>query len=133
MRRRKPRRRTGGVDDGVLPLINVVFLLLIFFMVAGRLAAGDPFEIAPTRAAMEGPAPGEAPLLLVAADGRLALDGAEISWDALPAALSGARRLRVKADGAADSVALARLLASLRAAGVSEARLMVEPKPGPGP
>jgi biopolymer transport protein ExbD len=129
MRARKVRRRTGGVDDGVLPLINVVFLLLIFFMVAGRLAAGDPFRIEPLRAAAEGAPPEGEPLLLVAADGRLALDGEAVERAALPGRLAGAARLRVKADAAADSVAVARLLAELRAAGVGEARLMVEPRP----
>ena len=29
----------------MLPLINVVFLLLIFFLLAGRLAATDPFPV----------------------------------------------------------------------------------------
>ncbi len=129
MRARKVRRRTGGVDDGVLPLINVVFLLLIFFMVAGRLAAGDPFRIEPLHAAVEGAPPDGAPLLLVAADGRLALDGEAVERAVLPGRLAGAARLRVKADAAADSVVVARLLADLRAAGVAEARLMVEPRP----
>lgn len=129
MRARKARRRVGGVDDGVLPLINVVFLLLIFFMVAGRLAVGDPFRIEPLRAAGEGAPPGGEPLLLVAADGRLALDGEAVERAVLPARLAGAERLRVKTDAAADSLAVARLLAELRAAGVAEARLMVEPRP----
>ena len=44
-----PRLFTGksrprpGEDERILPLINVVFLLLIFFMLAGRLAVSDPF------------------------------------------------------------------------------------------
>jgi biopolymer transport protein ExbD len=129
MRRARARRRIGGADDGVLPLINVVFLLLIFFMVAGRIAAGDPFRVQAPRAALDGPGRAEDRLLIVAADGRLALDGAEIARPALPGALAGATRLRVKADAAADSLAVARLLAELRAAGVAEARLMVRERP----
>jgi biopolymer transport protein ExbD len=126
---RRPRRRIGGADDGVLPLVNVVFLLLIFFMVAGRLTAGDPFPVTPARASLDAPPPEAAPTLLIGADGRMALDGAAMDRAALPAALAGATRLRVKADGAADGAAVVRLLADLRAAGVAEARLMVEPRP----
>jgi biopolymer transport protein ExbD len=129
MRAPRSRRRAGGPDDGVLPLINVVFLLLIFFMVAGRLAAGDPFRIEPLVSATEGPAPDDAPLLLMAADGRLALGGAPLARAALPAALAGADRLRVKVDAGADAAEVARLLAEIGAAGVAEARLMVEPRP----
>jgi biopolymer transport protein ExbD len=129
MRPRSRLRRRAGADDGVLPLINVVFLLLIFFMVAGRLSAVDPFRIDPARAGLEGPGPDGAPVLLIGADGRLALDGAEIERAALAAALDGAARVRVKADRAADSLALVALLAELRAAGVTDARLMIAPRP----
>ena len=41
-------------EEGVLPLINVVFLLLIFFMLAGRLASVDPFRTEPPLSASEG-------------------------------------------------------------------------------
>ena len=45
-------RKAGGgraldSDAGILPLINVVFLLLIFFMIAGQLAEQAPFEVEP--------------------------------------------------------------------------------------
>ncbi len=36
-----PRKQSRSIDDSLLPMINVVFLLLIFFMVAGRINAGD--------------------------------------------------------------------------------------------
>jgi len=32
----KPVERLRNNDDGLIPMINVVFLLLVFFMVAGR-------------------------------------------------------------------------------------------------
>ena len=35
------RRRRFDADAGILPLINVVFLLLIFFMLAGRLTEAE--------------------------------------------------------------------------------------------
>jgi len=60
-------------DASVLPLINVVFLLLVFFMVAGRLSGGDPFEVTPPESGTEGPAATAPMRVLLAADGRLAL------------------------------------------------------------
>lgn len=135
MRLRRARRRLGDGDEGVLPLINVVFLLLVFFMVAGRLTSADPFDIRPTRSAIEGPAPEDEPIVHVAADGRLALDGKPMPADALVEAVAGRiakggiARLRIKADAGADTLPLVALLTRLRAAGAAEARLMVEPGP----
>jgi biopolymer transport protein ExbD len=73
---RAPRRRLDE-DERILPLINVVFLLLVFFMVAGRLTAGDPFPIDPPESASEG-SPPEGRLIAFGPNGELALDGA--SW-----------------------------------------------------
>lgn len=41
MRLVEPPQRSAGnkLDDGMIPAINVVFLLLIFFMIAGRIEA----------------------------------------------------------------------------------------------
>jgi biopolymer transport protein ExbD len=133
MRARRARQREGSGDDGVLPLINVVFLLLVFFMVAGRLTAADPFDIDPARSRLEAAPPDGEPVIHVGADGRLALDGTEMNAERVvdAAAALAARgqpaRLRIKADAAADTLPIVALLAKLRAAGVTEARLMVQP------
>ena len=58
-------------DARILPLINIVFLLLIFFMLAGRFAFHDPFRITPPRSGSERAAAGRDLLVPVAADGRL--------------------------------------------------------------
>lgn len=42
---RMQRRDTG--DDNVIPLINIVFLMLIFFMVAGQVAKSDAVRTDP--------------------------------------------------------------------------------------
>jgi biopolymer transport protein ExbD len=111
--------------------VNIVFLLLIFFMVAGRLAADDPFEIAPPRSAAGGAAPEGPPLVLAGADGRLALDGAVMARPALLAAiperLGPAGRLRLKVDGRADAAKIVGLVAELKAAGARDIRLLTMP------
>jgi biopolymer transport protein ExbD len=125
--RRAPRR--FDEDAAVLPLINVVFLLLIFFMVAGRLSAADPFEIEPAASRSEAPAGETGRLVLMGADGRLALDGEAMSREALLARLSGpdAGAVRIKADGRAEAARLVALLQALGARGVDEARLLTVP------
>lgn len=38
-------KKAHFTEENVLPMINVVFLLLIFFMIAGHIAASDPVEL----------------------------------------------------------------------------------------
>ncbi len=45
----EPPRRPRA--ESILPMINVVFLLLIFFLMTSRLAQPDPVEVAPPEAA----------------------------------------------------------------------------------
>ena len=39
--------RENRDEEGVIPLINVVFLMLIFFMMAGQIQKSDPVSIVP--------------------------------------------------------------------------------------
>lgn len=134
---RLARPRTGGSgndDDRILPLINVVFLLLIFFMVVGSLSASDPFPIEPLRSVNGEAGDPKDIVLLIGADGRLALDGEQIE----PAGLSEAiaRRLEaaphpevhMKADGGAEATAVVAVMETLRTAGIERVRLMTVPQ-----
>lgn len=47
------RRGTANPDDNLIPLINIVFLLLIFFMVAGQIAPQQDMTIDPPESASE--------------------------------------------------------------------------------
>ena len=49
MRFEQSRRNAG--EERMLPLINVVFLLLIFLILSGRLSSVDPFQTEPPRSA----------------------------------------------------------------------------------
>ena len=137
MRLVKPKRKS--VAENVLPLINLVFLLLIFFMLAGRLAQTDLFKVAPPVsegagevAATEAETAQEL-ILLLAADGRLALNGAPVE----PAVLSAevAARLAaqpglpviLKADGAAEALEVVSVMERLRDAGVGDLQLLAQP------
>jgi biopolymer transport protein ExbD len=43
----KYAKRISSDDDNMVPLINVVFLMLVFFMVAGQIKKADPIAIIP--------------------------------------------------------------------------------------
>ena len=128
---RRPRRAATPADDRILPLVNIVFLLLIFFMVAGQLTRADPFDIAPPRSASDGAAPDGPAVVLVGADGRLALDGEVMARPellaAIPGRLGAKARLRLKVDGRADAVRTVHLVVGLKAAGARDIRLLTTP------
>lgn len=131
-RRNSGRQRDN--DAGVLPLINVVFLLLIFFMLAGRLAAGDPFVIEPPKSQSEGLNSPQEMLILVSADGRFALDGIEMSEDAVVETAAQRRqetdslKLRLKTDGGAPADRVVELMKRLREAGFQSLKLLTVPE-----
>ncbi|MGY6633648.1 MAG: ExbD/TolR family protein [Alkalilacustris sp.] len=121
----RPARRRAGVGD-VVPMINIVFLLLIFFLMAATLAPPDPLEVRPPVAS--GRAPGDAggPTLHVDAGGALVHEGigGEAVFGAL-ASLPEGTVLRVHADAGLDGAAFARLLGRIAQAGVAEVSVVV--------
>lgn len=117
-----PPRRTPR--EAIVPMINVVFLLLIFFLMTARIAPPDPFGARPPRAA-EGGEPEGARVLHIAADGRMALG--ELTGAAALDALSkpGDGPVRVRADGKLAAAELARILREIASRGAGPAELTV--------
>ena len=132
MRFQPPRPKND--DERILPLINVVFLLLIFFMLAGKLAAIDPIQVDPPRSESEGPINQRELVIVVGEDGKLALDGALIEKADLQAAaaekLAGETppsQVWLKADGRAESLRVIAVMEILREAGVERLKLLTIP------
>lgn len=129
MRLHRSRRAAAG-DGNVLPLINVVFLLLTFFMIAGVIERPDLFDVTPPSSLSASQPDGEYGLLLMSADGRLALNGRAITRDDLPDAVSSwlteaaEQTLTLKADATAPALEVIEVVESLRAAGVPRVLLL---------
>jgi len=134
-----PRRLTRphpaeDADARILPLINIVFLLLIFFMVAGRLSASDPFDVSPPATGNASEARLEGVEILLGARGALALDGREMERAALKTALARRlrdapdTRLRLRADQRGEARALVALMQELRALGARDVTLITLPE-----
>ncbi len=85
LRRVSLSRRTPGLSlrrqqvrpqqETIVALIDVVFFLLVFFMLVGRMDATSPFELSPPVSAGGEALPAGGATISVAVDGRLALDG----------------------------------------------------------
>lgn len=127
-------RRPRNDDDRILPLINVVFLLMIFFMLAERIAAIDPFPVEPPRSAAAGPLESRETVVLLGADGTLAFDGQVMDEKRFRLAVAGrvaaggAGAFRFKADGKTEATRVVAVMEILREAGVEKLRLLTLPE-----
>ena len=127
-------KRSSSVTDGensILPMINVVFLLLIFFMIAGALERADLFPIQPPQSEAARDADQEGGILLLSRDGRLAFDGQAVEREALAEVVESFRRawpedavLKVKADASSEALEVVSLLEDLRDAGAGRVVLL---------
>lgn len=123
MRIDMPPRRPRG--EAIIPMINVVFLLLVFFLLTARLGTPRPFDLTPPVGASDQPSRDRG-VLYVSASGDLAYDAArdEAVWP-LIAARGDEGPLEIRADGATDAARIAALLARLRGLSDAGAQLVV--------
>jgi biopolymer transport protein ExbD len=125
--------RRPNDEERILPLVNVVFLLLIFFMLAGRLSATDPLRVEPPSSASQGMVGQKETVVSVGADGRLAFDGVLMDAAALRAAVAErvtageTPRIRLRADGRAEAIRVVAVMETLREAGIERLRLLTIP------
>ena len=125
--------RSHRDEERMLPLIDVVFLVLIFFMLTGTISATDPIQIEPPRSAGTGEPETNDLVIVLAADGRLVLEGQIIESDRLSLRLvehineGQAPMVWLKADAATDSLDVLTLLQTLRESGVSRLQLLTAP------
>lgn len=124
------QRRPDNSEERILPLINVVFLLLIFFMIAGSMTVTEPFAVEAPQSASTGETAPEPLSILFAGDGRLALQGEPLSRPELLQRIG--QRLsadpetpvQLKADNSAQGNHVVQLLEELHQAGVEKLRLI---------
>jgi biopolymer transport protein ExbD len=121
--------RSSGTLD-MVPMINFAFLLLIFVIIVGAIAAPDLLAVQPPRSQVKTQQQIEPDTVIIDAQGQVAFGGEVLEPDALLTrvqtwqASAGDRPLVVKADAQADAERIVVILEVLRAAGVAHARLM---------
>lgn len=123
-----PRRQF----ETLVPLINVVFLLLIFFLLAGSMKPSENVAVSLPEGMLNDREKDVPTTLIVEADGFVWLGGR-----VMDAKLSGAmvekhlkdtntKRVAIKADADAPAEAVLQLMEGLREAGVEQVTIMTE-------
>ncbi|WP_410218060.1 biopolymer transporter ExbD [Paracoccus sp. (in: a-proteobacteria)] len=123
MRIDMPPRKPRG--ESIIPMINVVFLLLIFFLLTAQIAPPTPFPLTPPDSRSDVPALAQ-DVLYISAEGALAWNEArgEAVWDQI-AATEGTDPIEIRADAATPAAALAAHLKRLRTLRDAGAQLVV--------
>ena len=131
MKLRRPAR--PAERETVVALIDVTFFLLIFFMLVGRLDATAPFKVKPPIGTTGQDLPAGGITLSVSPKGALALDGTDITHDALARLLTErlarnpATLIRINADQATELRLILSLITEFEDLGAKDVALIVTP------
>lgn len=131
--RQKPER-----EENLVPLINIVFLMLIFFLMTTALKPFDKQNLEVATASDLKNSKVRRDVILLSADGRIFIDGTSTALDALPAALTPwigkvtqDKPLLLVADKNSDAQKLVKILQAATSAGVNHIKLVTEIGGGP--
>ena len=121
IQRDKPR----GELVNITPLIDVVFILLVFFMLAGAIEPSEPFPLAPAMSSSDIRGDVQDYVVLVDSDGRIALDDQELTREQLQESVRNAliakpgALIQLKPDADADAVTVIEIMEEIRDAGAT--------------
>lgn len=120
--------------ETIVTLIDIVFFLLIFFMLVGRFDATSPFELSPPISTNGDALPAGGVTISIAGDGRLALDGVESELSTIAARLQEMAAqeqaplfVRINSDASAQIRHLLRLITALEGLAGADVVLVVTP------
>lgn len=125
-----PRRTQRAYPEFNLPMINIVFLLLLFFMLAGSVEPTDFVSVAPPVSTSGEREDNGLAEIVMDGEGSLYLREEKFDIGQLRAAIAGQlsgnpeTRIRFKVDGGAPTAQVIRVLEQLRLAGVEELVLL---------
>lgn len=120
-------------SETIIALIDVVFFLLVFFMLIGRMDATAPFDVTPPEAQTGTDMPAGGLTLSVSADGALALDGVALTrdevFDTLERKIGTTENLllRINAHRGAELRHVLPLVGQAEAMGIPDVVLVVTP------
>jgi len=130
MRLSRPKKHALTID--LIPLINIIFLLLVFFMLAGRLQQLDVVEVDPPMSQLGEERIGRMTTIFIAKDGTLAVNQDEVQAEDLPLILRTVlekypmMRITIKADRDVASTGILRLIKEIQMAGGHQITLVTQ-------
>ncbi len=127
--RRPPREAWARLSTVLMPLVDLVMLLVLFFALAQGVIQNPLVQLDLPEATQgkEAGRPQSDPIVSVDAEGEVFLDGARLGVHELAAHLKPGTKVRVRADQGTAYVQVRRVLDALRDQGILNVRLAVAP------
>lgn len=112
--------------ENMLPLINVVFLLLIFFLLAGSFTTPEVFFVEPPTASIEQIADVRDDVILINQDGKIGYLGGIIQESELREHITKVEHeaLKIKADATTKATRVIAVIDLLQEAGIKNIELL---------
>ena len=116
--------------ENLLPLVNVVFLLLIFFMVAGAFSSPELFTITPIQAENNSQADNQILTIIINEKGELAINEQQIPEDSLQNIINDYLlknpnyQIQIKPDANVEALRIVELLERLSATNLEVVHIM---------
>jgi biopolymer transport protein ExbD len=105
----------GKSDASIIPMINVVFLLLIFFLMTSQISPPDPFDVDLPRTGADLHDPSGVLTIHVSKEGMLQVDDQtdDDAWLRLSNQVDAKTRLKIRVDAGLQADEFARILSRL--------------------
>jgi len=117
------------LDINITPLIDIVFLLLIFFMISTTFVNDNAIDVQlPQASSAKSSSTEQATTVGVSAEGNIYIDGKATSLDKLKAQLSSSKEVTIKADKTASHGQVVKVLDIAKEAGVKSLNIAAEKK-----
>jgi biopolymer transport protein ExbD len=114
-------------EENVIPMINIIFLLLLYFMIVGNLQP-DYSVVPPLSTQMAEPS-AQIPTLSVSADGDMRFENRVVTWDQFKSEITkftGHEKLKIHADAKVTALTVSEIMKVATEAGILQFVLVTQ-------
>ena len=122
-------RKRASREENVIPMINIIFLLLLYFMVVGNLS--PDYNVNPPFASQEKESSSLIPTISVTKEGQLRFENVPVSWEELGARLrnvSDLDKIKIYADAESDALTISEIMKGAANVGIVQFVLVTQKK-----
>ena len=122
-------RKRASREENVIPMINIIFLLLLYFMVVGNLS--PDYNVNPPFASQEKESSSLIPTISVTKEGQLRFENVPVSWEELGTRLrsvSDLDKIKIYADAESDALTISEIMKVAANVGIVQFVLVTQKK-----
>lgn len=122
-------KKRASREENVIPMINIIFLLLLYFMVVGNLS--PDYNVNPPFASQEKESSSLIPTISVTKEGQLRFENIPVSWEELGTRLRGVSdldKIKIYADAESDALTISEIMKTAANVGIVQFVLVTQKK-----